>query len=60
MNIVRYYGHNLMVYARSYIGEVVYNVAVWDNPARFDNMRLIARVKVPGNVVCHVIGLPLL
>ncbi len=51
MNVVRHDGHNLMVYARSYIGEVVYNVAVWDNPARFDNMRLIARVKVPGNVV---------
>ena len=50
MYVVRHDGHNVMVYASSYIGSVRYNLVLWDDPSSFANMRLIGQIMVPGNI----------
>lgn len=55
---VKHDGHNLMVYAQSYIGAVSYNIVKWDNPTSFANMELIGRINVPGSVsACYEAGI---
>lgn len=50
MNVIQHDGHRFVVYAKSYVGEVVYNVALWDDPSSFSNMKLLGRIKVPGTL----------
>ena len=50
MNVIQHDGHRFVVYAKSYVGEVVYNVALWDDPSSFSNMKLLGRIKVPGRL----------
>lgn len=50
MHVVRHDGHTFLVYAKSYIGSVVYNMALWDDASSFANIRLVGQIKVPGNI----------
>lgn len=50
MYVVKHDGHNILIYAKSYIDENLYNVVLWDNPTSFDNMKLLGQIKVPGNI----------
>ncbi|MCM1071810.1 MAG: hypothetical protein NC210_05015 [[Clostridium] fimetarium] len=55
MNVIQHDGHRFVVYAKSYVGKVVYNVALWDDPSSFSNMKLLGRIKVPGELDTKII-----
>lgn len=55
MNVIQHDGHRFVVYTKSYVGEVVYNVALWDDPSSFSNMKLLGRIKVPGELETKII-----
>ena len=50
MYVVRHDGHNILVYAKSYVDNCLYNVVLWDDPSSFAKMRLLGQIKVQGNI----------
>ncbi len=50
MYVVRHDGHNILVYAKSYVDNCLYNVVLWDDPSSFANMKLLGQIKVQGKI----------
>lgn len=50
MYVVKHDGHNILVYAKSYVNNCLYNVVLWDDPSSFANMKLLGQIKVQGNI----------
>lgn len=50
MYVVKHDGHNVLVYAKSYVDNCLYNVVLWDDPSSFANMKLLGQIKVQGKI----------
>lgn len=50
MYVVKHDGHNILVYAKSYVDNCLYNVVLWDDPSSFANMKLLGQIKVQGKI----------
>lgn len=50
MHVVRHDGHSILVYAKSYVDNCLYNVVLWDDPSSFANMKILGQIKVQGKI----------
>lgn len=47
---IKHDNHTFLIYAKSYLNEVIYNVVLWDSASSFENMQLLAQIKVNGKI----------